>query len=175
MAAEQYIRIGSTKKPHGLKGELKVFIEEDYLEDFLQARVLFLKTGSNMLPHFLKQVRGGNFLIAHFEDCDSRTAADQLAGKELFLRESDMISDEDRQLEADTGAYAHCVGYTLLDETLGTIGPIDRIESYPEQEMAVVWFDGKNRLVPLHLKLIVSIDEEQRLLKVDLPEGLLGL
>ena len=32
---EKYISIGFTKKEHRLKGELKVLVEDEYLEDLL--------------------------------------------------------------------------------------------------------------------------------------------
>ena len=34
---EKLISIGYTKKPHGLKGEIKLHIEDRYLEDLLEA------------------------------------------------------------------------------------------------------------------------------------------
>ena len=39
---ENLIKIGYTQKPHGLSGELKVFIEEIYEEDFMECETVFL-------------------------------------------------------------------------------------------------------------------------------------
>ena len=47
---EEYVNIGYTKKPFGITGELKVHIEEEYLEDFLQAKVFFLKMNGKPVP-----------------------------------------------------------------------------------------------------------------------------
>ncbi|MFT7453258.1 MAG: 16S rRNA processing protein RimM, partial [Patescibacteria group bacterium] len=138
MKKSTHVKIGKTFKAHGLKGELKVHIDEEYVEDFLAAKALFLKTGVNLLPHFLKQVRGGAFFIAHFEEVNSRTEAEKLGGQEIYLRESDLIPEEKRTLEVEELSYAWAIGFTLVDEELGEIGVIKDIEEFPQQEMALV-------------------------------------
>jgi 16S rRNA processing protein RimM len=170
-----HIKIGKTTKAHGLNGELKVHIDETYVEDFLRAKALFLKSGANLLPYFLKQVRGGAFLIAHFEEANSRTEAEALAGKEIYLRESDILPDEERELIVEDLSYAWVEGFMLVDEKLGEIGIIKSIEEFPQQEMAIVDYKDQERMVPLHDRLIVEIREAEKVVVVALPEGLLSL
>ena len=50
---KEMILIGKTKKASGVKGELKVNIDEKYLEDFLQATVLFLTIQGKNVPFFV--------------------------------------------------------------------------------------------------------------------------
>jgi 16S rRNA processing protein RimM len=45
----------------------------------------------------------------------------------------------------------------------------------PQQEIAVVVYQNKEVLIPLNEKLIVSIDEDKKVILMDLPEGLLTL
>lgn len=170
-----HVKIGKTTKPHGLKGELKVHIDEAYVEDFLRSKALFLKSGVNFLPHFLKQVRGGAFLIAHFEEANSRSEAEKLAGREIYLRNTDIIADEDRELVVEELSYAWVKGFTIIDENLGEIGIIKSIEEFPQQEMALVDYREKERMIPLHDRLIVEVNESEKVIKVELPEGLLAL
>ncbi|MEZ4981134.1 MAG: hypothetical protein R2769_06010 [Saprospiraceae bacterium] len=40
---EDLVKVGQTKKPHGVKGELKVYIDDAYYEDFILSKVVFLK------------------------------------------------------------------------------------------------------------------------------------
>ena len=66
-------------------------------------------------------------------------------------------------------------GYTVIDLTYGPLGVIDSVQEYPQQFMGMVEYKKKQVLIPLHPNLIVELDNEHKILKVDLPEGLLEL
>ncbi len=168
------IAIGATLQPHGLKGELKVYVEDAYEEDFLQSETVFIGIAGKKIPYFVESIRGGNALIVKFEDVNSIEAAQKIAKKTLEMRQQDMIPDDEREqpLEAD---YKHLDGYILWDSTLGEIGVIREIIDMPHQEMAVVSFNSAERLIPLNEQLIVSIDEHKKILKMNLPEGILEI
>ncbi len=172
MASKQYTSIGGLKKPHGLSGELKVFVQEDYLEDFINAKVIFIKTAGAMLPYFVENIRAGNSIIIEFEDIKSKEAALKIASKEIFLPTDKLIPQEEKQWLPEDLVYSKCVGYKMIDVTLGELGNIDRVEEYPQQEMAIITYKGKETLIPLNEHFIVEIDEATKVVKVELPEGL---
>ena len=172
MAGKQYTSIGGLKKPHGLSGELKVFVQEDYLEDFIAAKVIFIKKDGTMLPYFVESVRAGNSIIIKFEDTDSKEAALKIASKEIFLPTDKLIPQEEKQLLVEELVYSKCIGYKMIDSSLGELGTIDRVEEYPQQEMAIVIYKDKEVLIPLNEHFIVELDEAAKVVKVDLPEGL---
>ena len=68
---DNYIQIGFTKKAYGVKGELKMKIEEQYVEDFFKCKILFISIGGKKVPFFIEDVRIGNAVIAKFEDINS--------------------------------------------------------------------------------------------------------
>ena len=70
---ESYVSIGYTRKPVGIKGELRLHVEERYLEDFLQAKVLFLEMGGAPVPYFVESIRIAKTPIVKFEDILSST------------------------------------------------------------------------------------------------------
>jgi len=175
MSDKQYTSIGNLKKPHGLHGEMKVFIAETYLEDFFQAKALFLKTDGVILPYFIKEIRGGAFVILHLEEIDSREKALKVASKEIFLRTKDLIPNDEKEIISDDLEFGAYIGYNMQDVELGLIGPIERVEEYPQQEMAIVLYEEKEIMIPLNEHFISSIDDEAKVILVDLPEGLLSL
>ena len=172
-----YVNIGHTKKAHGLTGELKFAIEEQYLEDFFKNERIFLSIKSSKIPYFIASVRGKGELIVLLEDVDNRSAAEALQSKEIFLREQDIIADQEREFEVpdDSLVYERLAGYTIMDKTLGEIGAIDEVLEMPQQEMAFLKFKGKEVLIPLNEQLILEVDEKNRLVHMDLPEGLLDV
>ena len=166
--------IGATKKPHGLKGELKLYVEEKYVEDLMNAEILMIDIKGRPTPFFIEDIRFGNNIIAKFEDVNTPEAAMSIANKEISLRESDLIPDDEREIEIETMPYEHCIGYTIVNEG-ETVGVIDNIVEYPQQEMAILNYKNKVVLVPLNQHFIKKVDDKNKLIEMVLPEGLLDL
>ncbi|MFN0034455.1 MAG: ribosome maturation factor RimM [Saprospiraceae bacterium] len=176
MAETQYVSIGRTRKAHGLAGELKLSIEERYLEDFMKNERIFLEVRGVKIPYFIANVRGAGEMILKLEEVDNRDAATALQSREVLLREQDILPDHAREYEVeeeDALEYGHLAGFILVDETRGEIGEIDEVLEMPQQEMAFLQYKGREVLVPLNEQFICSIDEPNRRVFMDLPDGLL--
>jgi 16S rRNA processing protein RimM len=167
-----YIQIGRVSKTHGIDGALKLKINERYFDDFEGAEVLFVELAGKYVPYFVEETRGGLDPIVKFEDLDQREEAQKLSGKPLFLRESDLLPIEEGSALEQFERYQ---GYTLIDETLGEIGPIEEIMEMPGQYMAACQYQGREVMIPLNKVFIKGVDAGQKVLKMDLPEGLLEL
>ena len=173
----QYIGIGYTKKTHGLKGELKLVVEERYLEDFLKNERIFIDVKGAKVPFFISNVRGKGEMILKLEDVDSLDSAYALQSREIFLREQDLVPDHERELEIEeeTLEYEHLTGFMITDKTFGVIGKIEEVLEMPQQEMALLIYKGREVLVPLNERFIVSVDDKTKTILTDLPEGLLEM
>jgi 16S rRNA processing protein RimM len=171
---ETLIKIGATQNPHALKGELKVFIEEEYEDDFLNIDTVFLTLAGRNVPYFIESIRGGNAMIVKFEDVDSIEAATKIAKKALHIRMADMIPEEERVVE-EVSSFDYLQGYMMVDKTIGQLAVIEEVIEMPQQEMAVIQYLGQEKLVPLNDRFILSVDDKTKILTVDLPEGLLDL
>ena len=169
---EPYVEIGHSKKTHGVDGEVKVFIEPEYLDAFLEAAVVFFDVQGGYVPFFVERIREANALLLKLEDIDSPEAAAAVTGKPLFMRAADLLG-----LDADEAAvgYTFLEGFRIVDRDSGPVGTIREILEYPQQVIAVVDYGGKEVLVPLHDRLIAEVDEEAQVLEMDLPDGLLNL
>ena len=171
---ETLVAIGATLQPHGLKGELKVFVEEESEDDLFQAEAVFLTIAGKKIPYFIENIRGGNALIVKFEDVDNLEAAQKIAKKTIEIRVGDRIPDALR-VKPPVAEYKHLEGYEVHDKYLGKIGKISEVIEMPHQEMAIVFYNSKERLIPLNEQLIVAVDEKKQTLLLDLPEGILDI
>lgn len=174
---EKMIEIGYTKKPHGLKGEIKFHVEEKYVEDLTATDTIFIEMKGKTMPFFVEDVRVGNNIIVKLEDVSTPEAAMQLASKKLLLRESDLIPDEEREFEVEADfqmLYGHVEGYTIFDN--GTnVGLVASLVEYPQQFMAVVHYNKRDVLVPLNQAFVKKIDDKTKTIEMNLPEGILDL
>ena len=172
---QNYILIGNTRKSYGIKGEMKLHLNEAYLEDIFNLQVVFLKINGKHVPYFVESVRAGNAILIKFEDINSPEETITIASKEIYARQEDLIPEEDRTIEVEGLEFEKFKGYTITDVEKGRVGVIKEIVEYPQQEMAVVEYDEREILIPMNKKLIDSVDDVKKVLVLDLPEGLLDL
>ena len=111
----------------------------------------------------------------HFEDVPNREAALLLQSRSIFLREQDLIPDVDRSVYDEVLEYGFLEGFRMIDAVAGDIGVIQEVIEMPQQEMALIQYDGREVLIPLNQHFITNIDETGKTVNVNLPEGLLGL
>ncbi len=170
-----YQSIGYTKKTYGVKGELKLNIPDKNLEDFAQAEVLFLSVNGRKIPYFVEAIKFENPFTVKFEDINTKEAAIELTGTEIFMRTKDLLPATEKVLEIATLKYEKYINFKIEDNTQGLLGEIEAIVEYPQQEMGVLTIKEKEVLIPLNEQLIISIEMDTKVILMDLPEGLLEL
>ncbi|MCC7465690.1 MAG: 16S rRNA processing protein RimM [Saprospiraceae bacterium] len=176
MAEPNYVVIGRTRKAHGLTGELKVSIEERFLEDFLKCERIFIEVKGVKIPYFIENVRGGGEIILHLEEVNDRDAAIALQSRDILLREQDILPEHMREIEVEEEEgleYAFVEGFMLSDKSLGNIGVVKEVLEMPQQEMAFLDYKGREVLIPLNDQLILEVDENRKQILMNLPDGLL--
>ncbi len=172
---EKYISIGNTKKAHGARGEVKVVVKDQFLEDFAAADVVFIPVQGKPVPFFVEEIReAASDLLLKLEEINSPADVLAITSKELFLREQDVLADTEAE-ETSTLIFAKFTGYQLIDAERGLIGEIKEVLEFPQQELASLTWQGKDLLIPLHENLIVKADKKAKTLTLRLPEGLLDL
>lgn len=168
----EYTEIGKLLKAHGVKGELKCVIEAEYLEEVLKSGIVYVDQGSTPIPFFIETIRSKDPFLMKLETIDTKEEAVEVAHRTLKVPTgvlSRIIVEE-----PDT-EYHFIAGWKMMDKQHGEIGTVDRVEEFPQQEMAFVEKDGEEILVPLHADLIVEVDRDSKLIYMDLPEGLIGM
>lgn len=163
------VQIGSIRKPHGLKGELKIQVDDRFLEIFLQSGVVFLVEAGQYLPYFISEVKGEQGEIIKFEDIDTREAAESLQGAPIYLKEE--LAGQAKPLGFEAWA-----GFEIFDSEGVKTGTITEVREYPQQWMAFVQTpSGKEVLIPLIDPFILEEKKDSRMIVMELPEGLLDL
>ncbi len=171
MTKEESFYIGYITKTKGLKGELQLYFEfEDYQD--LDLDVIFLEVNGKMVPFFVAshKLYENSTGLFYFDDVDHVDKAQPLVKKKAYLPLSKKPERED-----DEFYYTDLKGFIAVDETLGELGEIIEVNEYPQQFVATVNYQNKEILFPLNDDFIVEIDDEENILTLDLPEGLLDI
>ena len=167
-----FISVGKISKPHGISGAL-VFLLDFELQDEEQFPTHFyLEKNGIKSPFFVHSYSVNNDMSGYiqFEEINSRTDATPLTGKEIFLKEDELekyFADEEEGYEA-------LIGFTLYDNDI-KLGEIIDVEEMPMQIMAVVKIGEDEHLIPLADDWVININEEEKIIVLNLPEGLLDL
>lgn len=180
MKPEDLIPVGYIGQPKSLKGDVKAYFEA-FLFDNLQEledklAYLLVQTKEGCLPYFVEHIQpvseNDGQVIIKFEDINSREAALALQNKALYMEVGKL--PDDFLPEQDEFEWEFIIGFTLTNAATGqTLGTVEDVFALPEHELAQVFYQNREILIPLHDDLVEDIDEEQKTISIHLPEGLL--
>lgn len=166
------VKVGRLGKAHGLKGEIKVKIEDAFFDDLVSSDSLLIEISGQYIPYFVDAWRSDGALLK-LEEVDDKEAAFLLQQKDIYLPE-DKISEPDTPTDEGT-PFDHWINWTIQDSEIGKVGQIDDVVDLPQHYLAEVNINGNTVMIPLHEDLIESVDEKAKLITMNLPEGLLEL
>lgn len=166
---EEVYKIGRVGKPHGIKGELSVQVDDDVF-DRVDAEYLVLSIDGILVPFFMEEYRfkSDEVVLVKFCDIDTQERARELTGCDVFFPRALAEQDEDSEL-----SYAALVGYTLVDAKSGkAVGVIDYVD---EQTINIMFELEDGTLIPCPEELIEEIDTENHTVSMVIPEGIIDL
>lgn len=170
----KYYEIGEILKPVQSKGELLATVKTEYIDDALKSPVLFLGLDGLDVPFFIETIEYENELFyIKFEEFSHPEDVKKYNGIKLKLRHIDINWDTKKTSYPLDEEFLS--GYTIIDKTSGNTAKIQNIEQFPFQLMATVEINGKSHLIPITEELIDNIDDENKILKMTLSEGIFEL
>ena len=167
-----FFLIGKTLKSHGTGGKLRVAVEGQFKNYIKENSFLFFDLDGSKVPFKVTDVEEGAHFVIELEDVDNKKDSDILAGHDIFIP-IDVVKP--RHQRSPRNIKDKWDEYQLFDIRSNTTFTIERVEEFPQQLMAVVMIDERERLIPLSEQLISSIDKQKKLITMELPEGLLEI
>lgn len=167
---EDLVAIARLSKPRGLRGEIVADILTNFPERFenLKSVLLVRPDGETAEIEIEKFWFQKNRIVFKFAGFDSIEAAETLRGGEICVAETEAV-----ELEADEffdWELKDCAIETIEGEKIGTVREVMRTGG---TEILVVVGEAKEYLIPFAETICTSVDIENKLIKVDVPEGLL--
>lgn len=172
MNIDSYFKIGLVMKPHGLKGEVTVSLDEDSPIDFSSLESLFLLEKDNrLIPFFIESVSvRGSKAFVKFEDVNSPEEASKVSKRLMYLPKSARPKSGRGDFYED-----EILGFEVTDVQHGILGLVKEIIQTGANRLISVDKQGKEILIPIDSPLITSINKSKKKISVDLPEGFLDI
>lgn len=170
-AAAKFILLGRITKPHGIRGEVKVYPFSGEPQTFLQYGEILLapENSEERVPYKIDNARvQGRHVLVQFDGCVSRTDAENLVGRMIWLDRRDLPEPGE-----DEFYLADLEGKKIVTREGKELGEVSGVLATPGQDILAVTGTGAEYLVPVHRSYFVSIGEDQVVL--DLPPGLLDI
>ena len=169
---DEVFKIGVFNKPHGIKGELSFTFTDDIF-DRVDCEYFICLLDGIFVPFFIEEYRfrSDSSALVKFEDMDSSEDALRLHGANVYFEKKYATETEDGDVSLN-----YFVGFTMFDTSGTDIGVIIGIDDNTDNWLFIVESpDGEEVLVPAHEEFVAEIRNEDKIIIVDLPDGLLDL
>jgi 16S rRNA processing protein RimM len=164
--------VGRISRPHGLKGQVVVNPETDFVEErFAAGASVWTRSsaGEEQLTVASLRLQNGRPIVG-FVGFDRIEDVERLAGQELRVPE-----DALQPLQAGT-YYEHQLVGCVVETTAGdVVGEVAKVEGGAGASRLVMEGPRGEILIPLAVDICVDIDVVKKRIRINAPEGLLEL
>lgn len=165
---EEVYKIGVINKPHGIKGEVSLTFTDDIF-DRVDCDYLVLMMDGILVPFFIEEYRfrSDDVVLMKFEGIDTAEKARMLTNVQVFFPKKYMEEQD------EITSWNFFVGFKVDDVRHGDLGIVTDVDDTTLNVLFVIEKEGEELLLPAHEEFIVGVDRHNRILTVDIPEGLL--
>jgi 16S rRNA processing protein RimM len=171
---DDLVIVGRIRRPHGVRGELLIEpITDEPDAVYASGRRFFAGDLEGDLPdeptltvESVRPFKSG--LLVTFEEIADRTEAERWYDRYLFIPESEVSPPEEGEV------YVHELpGMTVELASGERIGTVSDVFEVPQGLLLDVKRERGTVLVPFADDIVIEVDRERRIVRIDPPEGLL--
>ncbi len=165
---DDLLPIGKIVKPHGIHGEMTFEYSSDVF-DRESVPFLMMEVDGIIVPFNVEnyRIRSSSTALLKLKGVGSDDQARLFSGTMVYVPSTYLLSMNNSEVES-----SYFTGFQMIDQRLGVIGVIAELDETTENALFVIPKDDDELLIPATDAYIVAIDHVQRIITVDLPEGL---
>ena len=167
---DDLVIIGRFGKSHGIKGEITFHFTSDSF-DSEACPFLICELDGIFVPFRVEKMRfiSGSTALVQLKNRTSETEVRSLAHKKVYFPKKYLKYP----LAGDSYSWDYFIGFTLIDEQRGEIGSISDVDTSTLNTLFIIQKENDELLIPATDDMITRVDENQKKIYVDLPEGLI--
>lgn len=172
--SQNLLQIAKVLKSNGTDGGLLLGFRDLSPEDIDLSEPVFIEFDGLPVPFFIESFarKGTSRAIAHLTGIRSLEGAEEVVGRAVYAQE-DTLAVED----GDEWSLEDFVGWTVADADGHSIGEVTGVEDIPGNPCLYLRLPAidslKEILIPMHPDLVLEIDEEASVIRMEIPAGLL--
>lgn len=171
MSPSDFFLAGKILRPHGLKGEVTVFLEADVPVNWQHLKGVYIELDGQYVPHRIEHISlKGSQAFVKFKDVGTREDAAFLQKRSMYLPKS----ERPRRIGLDFYD-DEVTGFKILEKTTGLLGTVIRVDRTGSSRHLIFQFQGIEKMIPVNGPFIQGINRSAKTIRVELPEGFLDI
>ena len=170
---DDLVMIGEVVKPHGIRGEIKVYLFSEKPRNFKQYKEIYLQGPAGGSIEVFKVVESreqGKLAILQLENIGTREAAEDLQGSDVLISKADLPV-----LDSDEYYWQQLNGLMVVTEAGQEIGTVTKLFNTAAHDIMVVIGLDHEFMIPVQGEIIKDIDEQGGKIIISPPPGLLDI
>ncbi|MET7036755.1 ribosome maturation factor RimM [Elizabethkingia miricola] len=171
MRKEECYFLGRITRRHGLSGNVILKMDTDQPEFYSKMESMFIEINGLLVPFFVDKLSWskGDSLNILFKN-SNEALVDQVIGKEVYQPLSSLPKLSGKQFY-----YHEIVSYEIKDTEGKSYGLIRSVNDQTAQHYFILVLNDKEVVVPIIKDWIIALDREEKVMIMQLPEGLLDV
>ena len=172
MKLDDFYYLGKITKKFSFRGEVIIFLDTDSPEFYYNIKKLFINLNNELTPFEITSVRPNktNRIRVKINGIDTENDTEKLINKEIYLPKDSLPKTDENSFY-----YHEIIGYTVLDQNSKKVGNITGVNDQSPQHLFQINASGKKTLIPINDNLIIKVDKKNKIIKMDLPDGILDI
>jgi len=172
MTKENSSLFGRLTKTHGYQGKivLKASLSEKVEIEIMES--VFLKIEGILVPFFIEEFSESSFpfYILKFENINEDVAAKELLGRDMYISDNYIKQNTSKHIKLKD-----FIAFSLKNQHDHIIGEIVDLLEIPGNSLFVVDYKGREILIPVQFQLIIDINWENNIIKMNIPDGITNM
>jgi len=167
----KYFKIGKLVASYGLNGDLVLQHNLGKKTSLKGLEAIFIEENpDNFMPYFIEKttIKSETETYLKIEGIHSKESARRMTPRDVWMKEDDFFK------YVKTAAPIALLGFDLIDGE-NNLGEIVEVIEQTHQILCTILINGKEALIPIHAESLIKIDQKNKKVFVDLPEGLLEI
>ena len=167
---DEVIKIGKLQKSYGIKGEISLVFDKPAYAG-IDTEFYFLDIDRIFVPFLVEEITFITDTAARikFEDINDETAAARFANLHVFLLRKQMPEN----LGEENPEWDFFIGYRVYDQYNRDLGNIKSVDTATVNALFIVKQANEEYLIPATDDFITWVNDEQKIICMNLPEGLI--
>lgn len=171
---DEIIEIGTFNKPHGINGEISATFDYD-IDVISDIECFITNINGIFVPFFAESIRAKNNCTAliKLDGIDDDKSVKFLVNHEIYTTKA-LFSTTQRNVDVDSDELPldYFIGFTIKNVAGETIGEITAVDCATENYLFIV---ESQTYIPATDDFITDIDFDNKVLEMNLPEGIFDL
>ena len=172
MQLNDFYYLGKITKKFSFRGEVIIFLDTDSPKFYYNIKKIFININHVLTPFDITSVKPNktNRIRVKINGIDTENDTEKLINKEIYLPLVSLPKTDENSFY-----YHEIIGYTVLGKDNKKVGNISGVNDQSPQHLFQINASGKKTLIPINDKLIIKIDKKNKIIKMDLPDGILDI